>query len=100
MADNLAANIKRKYLATARTGEPPMEKGAKRVLVPPSVVDGGVSRVVVEGSEGFTEDWIPGSGWTRRKTPFGSVVTAPAAGPETLAKLGVIDDGLPSEPID
>jgi hypothetical protein len=63
-----------------------MEPAAK-LLVPPALVDGALSRIVSANGEASVETF-GANGWTPGGATIASVLKAPSASPATLAELG------------
>jgi hypothetical protein len=62
----------------------------KSVKVAPSVVDGGISRIVGNGSEVWAETWDPNArSWVEGGAMIGEVIPAPPASAERMDALGL-----------
>jgi hypothetical protein len=69
----------------------------KVVRTPPSMVAGGISRVVSDGPLSWVETW-DGSAWVTGGPPIRSVFNAPPAPPSVLNAANVGPSDAPLEP--
>ena len=70
-----------------------MSDTRKSVEIVPSMVDGGVSRVVGDGSKVWAETWDPNSrSWVEGGALIGEVMPAPPASAERMDAFGIPED--------
>lgn len=63
------------------------------VVEPPAFFDGGLGRIVSDGTTDYAETWN-GKAWVRGGCDISEVLKAPHASPERLAQLGVTQKDL------
>lgn len=70
-----------------------MSDTRKSVKIGPSVVDGGISRVVGDDSVVWAETWAPKSrSWVEGGAMIGEVIPAPPASAERMDALGIPEE--------